>query len=176
MMEHKAFSFEYEAFRNGLLPLLHDALTTSDCSELIRFINLNIEAVSDPYEGQPLTEDWATMIEPPDGHQYGDFALTKYYDPADDVGLGSSWERIQEAFTEAPGVQVSPILGSTIGPPNAPFDPGKMGAYFQSAEQVRVSLAHMQQLASQITIEEARDAVRMLEYAAQSDKGLYVTF
>lgn len=176
MIEHKAFLFEYEAFENELLPLLHNSLVTGDCNELVQFILLNMEALCDPYEGQPLAEDWETMIEAPDSHQYGDFALTKYYDPADDLGLSSSWECIQKALAEVAEFQVSPILGSVVGPPDAPFDPGKMGAYFQSEGQVQVSLTQVQHLVTQTTADEIWEAVRMLEQASQSAKGLYVTF
>src|SRR5205807_7996746 len=91
----------------------------------------------------PLGENWEAVIETNDAHQYGDFALTKYYDPTTDVGLGTSWEHIQELIANDPTLVESPILGTPLGPIASPFDPGKMGAYFQSAEQVRHHYQHL---------------------------------
>ena len=133
-MEHKAFLFEFEQFEHELLPILQAALATNDCAELVAFIRRSVASLKDPYEGAPLKEGWQTMIETPDAHQYGDIALTKYYDPADDRGLGSSWEQIQTIVASDPGVHISPILGSVIEKSNAVFDPGKMGSYFQNGE------------------------------------------
>ena len=80
------------------------------------FINANLGDLRDPYEGEPLGADWESLIETGDAHQYGDVALTKYYDPLADIGLGASWERVQELVANDPTLMESPILGSTIGP------------------------------------------------------------
>src|SRR5262245_4292434 len=131
MMEHKAFIFDYEPFERELLPLLKEGLLTNHCNGVITFIRQNVESLTDPYEGEPLEEDWEDMIETPDAHQYGDFALTKYYAPSNDIGLGYSWQAIQDVIDT--DRNVSPILGAVVGNPDDPFDPGKMGAYFQSS-------------------------------------------
>lgn len=174
MMEHKAFIFDYEKFEQELLPLLREDLATNDCKGVIAFIRLNIESLTDPYEGDPLVEDWEDMIETPDAHQYGDFALTKYYALTDDIGLGSSWQAIQELVANDQGI--SPILGSVVGTSGDPFDPGKMGSYFQSNEQVKESLEYLQQLAQQKSSEEMNEAIDLMKQVSQSQKGLYVTF
>ncbi|GAA4441632.1 hypothetical protein [Bremerella cremea] len=174
MMEHKAFIFDYEKFEHELLPLLQNALSTNECSSLISFIQQNMDSLTDPYEGEPLNDDWEGMIETEDAYQYGDFALTKYYDPTDDIGLGSAWQNIQE-FIPADRT-TSPILGSVVGANEDPFDPGKMGAYFQSKEQVAENLEFLQQLVEQHSSEELDEAIDLLQQASQSQKGLYVTF
>ena len=74
-MEHKAFIFDYGQFERELLPVLHDALASGECRALISFIRRNIDSLTDPSEGEPLTDDWEGMIEMKDAHQYGDFAL-----------------------------------------------------------------------------------------------------
>jgi hypothetical protein len=38
-----------------------------------------------------LSADWADDFPDADAHVYGDLALTRYYDPADDRGLADAW-------------------------------------------------------------------------------------
>src|SRR5256885_898845 len=81
MMEHKAFLFAYDSFNAELRPVLEHALRSRDYGPLVSFISDNLADLRDPYEGRPLGADWEAMIETHDAHQYGDFSLTKYYDP-----------------------------------------------------------------------------------------------
>ncbi|MCA9014303.1 MAG: hypothetical protein KDA77_03130 [Planctomycetaceae bacterium] len=173
-MKHKAFIFDHVIFEDELLPVLRNALATNECSALICFIRQNIDSLTDPYEGVPLAEDWEEMIETKDAHQYGDFALTKYYAPTDDIGLGSTWQTVQELIPD--DRSSSPILGSIVGINEAPFDPGKMGSYFQSNRQVAESLEFLRHITQQHSLEEVDKAVNLLKRAFQSKKGLYVTF
>ena len=175
MMEHKAFVFDYESFERELRPSLEDALATGDTSRLESFISMNLDALRDPYEGQPLRADWASLVEVKDAHQYGDFALTKYYNPTADIGLGSVWERVQD-LAASPSRTSSPILGTTVGPSDAPFDAGKMGSYFQSARSVRENYEYVLELAKSTRSAELNKAAEMLEEAARNNAGLYVTF
>ncbi len=174
MMEHKAFLFDYAAFDCELRAILEGALISGDCGRLVSFINANLGDLRDPYEGEPLRADWQTLIESKDAHQYGDFALTKYYDPTGDIGLGAAWERIQAlAGNDETG---SPILGRTIGPEHCPFDPGKMGAYFQTAEQVREHHTHLSGREKTKLSDPLNRVVQMLAKAVRIKCGLYVTF
>jgi hypothetical protein len=109
-------------------------------------------------------------------HTYGDFALTKSYDPTSDIGLGAAWERLQELIVNDPDIVTSPILGVTIGPEDSPFDPGKMGAYFQSPSQVTANYHHLLDLARESPSDVVADAVGMLGQAMRAGKGLYITF
>ncbi|MCD0460593.1 hypothetical protein [Roseiconus lacunae] len=143
-MEHKAFIFDYESFEQELRMTLEVALTTGDCDALLSFISNNKESLSDPYEGEPLDDDCKRMIEIEDAHQYGDFSLTRNYSPQKDIGLGSSWNVVQELLASLGEIPISPIRGLTIGPASEPFDPGKAGSYFQIAERVQESLASLE--------------------------------
>lgn len=176
MMEHKAFVFDFEAFDRELRPILEAALHSGDPAGAVAFIAANLHDLLDPYEGEPLPDDWESTIEVPDVHQYGDFALTKYYDPAADIGLGAEWMDLQDRLAASPDGVESPLLGFVIGPRHAPFDPGKMGSYFRSAAQVRRDL---ELLSTPAEIGEDANRLRcgrMLEQAVQVGKGLYVTF
>lgn len=175
MMEHKAFLFDYESFERELCPALVHALATGETRRLESFISTNLDALRDPYEGEPLDADWASLIEVKDAHQYGDLALTKYYSPTADIGLGSAWERVQ-GLPEIASRAESPILGTIIGSGDASFDPGRMGSYFQSARIVREHYEYMLGLAKDAHSADLDEAVEMLAEAAKKNAGLYVTF
>jgi hypothetical protein len=176
MMEHKAFLFDDNSFDRELRAPLENALLSGDCTELISFINENMRDLRDPYEGQPLDADWEAMLETQDPHQYGDFALTKYFDPIADIGLGAVWEKLQDLISNDSVLTESPILGSIIGPEEDPFDPNKMGSYFQSAQQARRNHKYLLNLAMKEQTEDLQKAIRMLDEAVVAKKGLYITF
>jgi hypothetical protein len=172
-MEHKAFIFDFETFCSELHDVLIDALRTENVTQLREFIEKHRDELKDPYEGASLEDDWESQISPKDPHQYGDFALTKYYDPADDIGLGPEWQDAGELL-ERERIGQALLLGSTIDS----FDPGKQGSYTQSPDVVRQGLVALDgllqrkpELAAQL------DPVRaMLAAAASRGGGLYVTF
>ncbi len=172
-MEHKAFVFDFNGFDAELRPTLEDALLRQDPTALVAFISEHAASLADPYEGEPLAHDWKQVLERADVQEYGDFALTKFYRPAEDVGLGQGWEEAQRLLLDRTGRAMA-VLGRSVGSPTAVFDPGRMGAYFQSEEDVRTHLAEVG------GITEDRPVLsrlrRMLEAAAQKKRGLYVTF
>lgn len=180
-MDHKAFLFDYGRFSEELLPILEKALSAGNHTGLRSFILHNLGSLADPYEGNPLTSDWEAMIETRDAHQYGDFALTKYYDPSLDIGLGPTWFRLQDLIEtdltdNGLGIDYSPILGRTVGPTDNLFDPGKMGSFFQSASQVEASYRYCLSLSSRVELEEVSRAIETLQAALSFQRGLYVTF
>jgi hypothetical protein len=175
-MEHKAFLFDHERFEHELRPVLERALAQGSSEDLKRFIADHLQALKDPYEGMPLDEDWEDLLEIDEPDQYGDFALTKYYDPAQDFGLGSEWFSEQELIeSKSPGASAL-LLGKPLSGGDALFDPGKMGAYFSSPDDVRDGLRLLKNLAASGDLPEAT-AVRVLfEKAANAGVGLYITF
>ena len=176
MMEHEAFLFDYSLFDRELRSMLDDSLEPDDTAMLQSFINANLNNLRYQYDGEPLTEDWETMIETRDAHQYGDFALTKYYDPKTDLGLGAGWDTVHQMVANDPAVTESPVLGSPVGPADGPFDPGKMGSYFQSAQQVQRNYFYLVNLGGTQSTNELSNAIKMLKEAVDSGSGLYVTF
>jgi hypothetical protein len=62
-----------------------------------------------------------------------------------------------------------------VGPADNPFDPGKMGSYFQTEEDVRANLHALLALRNSGAAEEAEHLVRTLRAAAERARGLYVT-
>jgi hypothetical protein len=89
------------------------------------FIEARWTEVRDPYEGEPLSEDWRSRLESGDVQELGDVALTQYYRPGDHQGLGAAWVAIDEAADTR--IEAA-LLGRAIGPESKPFDPGRMGS------------------------------------------------
>jgi hypothetical protein len=173
-LEHKAFVFDYTNFESRLKVILESALESGGIDQLENFIEQHHSSLKDPYEGESLPVNWQSMIETPDPHQYGDIALTFFYNPGDDIGLGNDWESVQEALSRKLS-DVSLVLGSPVGPANNYFDPGKMGAYFQSPGQVatNMELLDLEEIESSPVV---REMAEILQAAILENKGLYVTF
>lgn len=177
--EHKAFIFDIDGFSRELKPLLESCLCLGNIDQMRNFIVYNRQSLVDPYEGFALEEDWENMIETKDVHQYGDFALTKYYSPTEDRGLGLLWHMVQELLNDKHKLTSSPFLGVPLGSDEVFFDPGKMGSYFQSQNKVAESLRKILEVEGKVP-DDALEAVRvfkkMLEQAMYEKKGVYITF
>ena len=176
-MEHKAFLFDHSRFEAELGKTLHEALQSGNIKELVRFIEINVNQLKDPYEGAPLDLSWDDLLETRDAHQYGDFALTKFYEPEFDLGLGSDWALVERGLTKSSDVAPAFILGRPFGPAQNLFDPGKMGSYFLSAEEVKKKSAQLRTLMNKASLcELLPGVVQVFRKAADSGKGLYTTF
>ena len=176
-MHHKAYAFDWQSFEQDELPgLLTRALETGETSGLAAYVGRNRGVLKDPYEGDPLDADWQESLENRDVHEYGDFALTRFYDPAADRGLGYRWNEIDDALPEE-GRRA--LLGSPLGPPQNRFDPGRYGSYFQTPQRVTGSLALLRGLDLPWLDEHDRGFLRrfegLLEECVAAGLGLYVT-
>jgi hypothetical protein len=176
-MEHKAFIFDYEAFMSELKDILEIALYRNEVEGLECFINSNIHYLTDPYEGEPLSDNWHETIESRDPHQYGDFALTKFYNPAKDIGIGYDWVEIESSISQELGENLI-LLGDRIGKEDSYFDPGKMGSYFQSLNIALDSRSKINIIIENksVSIKYLTPIIDILDLAISSNKGLYITF
>ena len=168
-MEHKGYAFDWYKFEAELQPVLVEALETGETQNLLQFIEKNREQLTDPYDGMPLNSRWQSMLFRPDAHVYGDYALTKYYDVSEQMGVGYNWIEVSDRL---PKEAARALLGETLGPKHNLFDPGKMGSYFQRPEQVHISLEVLEKL-NAADIDEFR---RLLSKCATENMGVYVTF
>ena len=169
-MQHKAFRFDWESFNRNLREHLHDALLTGSATQLVMFINSAIGEFSDPYEGEPLTADWMFLLNDADDvHEVGDYALTRFYDPTEDAGIGDAWIAIDDSLN---ALQRNALLGRSIGPATNPFDPGKMGSYVQSPDDV----AHSQSLIQGLNDGRLATFADLLDRCVSTGCGVYITF
>jgi len=166
---HKAFIFDWLKFEHELLPTLRLALQRNQTEPLVAFIEMHLESIKDPYEGEPLPQDWRSLISIGDVQELGDFALTRYYQPTEDFGLSEEWGSLSERFS---ALEKSALLGVSLAEAGTAFDPGRMGAYFQRPEEVALSLQLLQQAGHQ----SLEPFMAGLSQAAALGKGLYVTF
>jgi hypothetical protein len=101
-MSHKAYTFDWRGFELDLRPLLENALVADNTGLLETFIDDHREVLTHPYEGEPLSDDWRAALENRDVHEYGDYALTRFYNPADGCGIAE----------EARGARVGPVCSA----------------------------------------------------------------
>jgi hypothetical protein len=168
-MEHKAFAFDWAGFARGLRPTLIGALEADDPAPLEEFIDRHRAELTDPYAGEPLDDDWRDLLEAGDVQELGDFALTRYYRPTADRGLGDEWMELSD---ELPAPAARALLGTPVGANGARFDPGRMGAYFQTPARVKRSLAAL----GKVRRRELQGFRKLLERCAKAGQGVYVTF
>jgi hypothetical protein len=168
-MEHKAYAFDWSRFEIDLLPLLVEALIRDDTEVLEAFIDRSLAELTDPYEGEPLSLDWRDTLGNRDVHEFGDYALTRFYNPADNWGIGYAWARLSDRLPEA---AANALLGFAVGPMENLFDPGRYGSYFQNPRRVRESLEVLQPHACS----ELARYLALLERCVAEQLGVYVTF
>lgn len=168
-MQHKAFAFDWTSFDRELRSILVNALLDADASRLVSFIDDNLDFMRDPYEGERLQPDWKNQLQAVDNVQeLGNFALTRYYDPVSDAGIGDAWLDLDESIEKIR----DKMLGPAIGPPHNLFDPGGMGAYFQTPELASELSVVVQHIEHPCFV----DLKAMLRVAVANGNGLYVTF
>ena len=176
-MAHRAFAFDHTRFNDELGPVLLRALETTDTTALRGWIDDHVNQLVDPDEGEPLPKNWQALLAVGDVHELGDLALTRYYDGDLDIGLDLDWQDLGELLKKA-GLDPALTLGTPLGPEQAPFDPGRQGAYFQTAAEVSAALAQLQGLlqAQPTLATELSPLQGMFQQAARHRCGLYVTF
>ena len=169
-MEHRAYEFDWPAFDADLHRVLIDALESNNAAPLLSYIDDNINELTDPFEANPLAADWRSQLKNADDvHEIGDFALTRFYDPSVESGVGDAWLNLDESLAQQCR---NAMLGQTVGPANNPFDPGRMGSYFQSPVCVIQSLNDL------VAVDDARLAeyLSLLSDCQSRNRGVYVTF
>lgn len=175
--EHKSFVFDYEQFELYIKRKLEISLETNETQYLEDFIMNNLDYLRDPYKGEFLPSGWMEMLENKDVHEYGDFALTKFYDPSEDIGLGYRWTEIQNILTNEIKSSL-PILGFPIGKSNNYFDPGKIGSYFQDFNLVIENREVISNLVRQKPeySDILEPVIVMFSHTTTFRKGLYISF
>jgi hypothetical protein len=77
---------------------VHRTLETGDPSGWVAYIEQNQDTLKDPCGGGPLDPAWQELLENCDVHEHGDFALTRFHDPAADCGLSYCWNQIDDTL------------------------------------------------------------------------------
>jgi hypothetical protein len=177
-MVHKAFAFDWLAFEaSDLYGIVLQALASGGIEELTAYIEAHRSELKDPYEGDPLPEDWQDLLESRDVHELTDFALTQFYDPAEDGGLWYQWRAIQERLPEA---DQEVLLGTALESEGNCFDAGRLGSYFQTPSEVQDSLNRLRQFQLPDLDDDCQESLdrfqELLEECVEADSGLYVTF
>ncbi len=163
--EHKAFAFDWQAFADEMLPWISDALSTEDRERFVRLVDANLTLYRCPYDGRALSSSWKDFLDVGDAQELADFALTKYYDPTDDHGLGEAWIEEEVMLPEN-------MRHALLGYPIVHFDPGRQGSYVFAVDHALNSAELLRKAKSALV----REYAGFLEEVARRGFGVYVTF
>ena len=160
---HKAFVFDEAAFRRELAPILD----RHDDTALENFISDHRAELRDPETGTALELSWREKPENEGRGRRAALALTAYYDPTANIGLGNAASKYRFALMDLyPEGRVF-VAGGSLGVPEG---------YFQSAPYVAESTAILERLRSDFPLKaDVIDPVlAMLQTAATASRGLYI--
>lgn len=137
-MEHKSFLFNTSAFKKELSEIILTAGDTENEDLLTCFINENLEDLKSPYSGEELTGEWEEELGTEDVQELADFAMTKYYNPDEELGLSYNWDTLLESFDKLDLKFNSEyyILGESLKSENFNLDPGRMGLGFVNSKDI----------------------------------------
>ena len=125
--------------------------------------------VARPLRRRGLPRNWHHLLVKRDVQEVADFALTLYYKPVENFGIGGAWLALSETISEE---AAQAMLGTPLGPLRARFDPGRMGSYFQTPAMVGKSV----EMLSRVTQPAIRSYQELLQQCAAEKLGVYVTF
>lgn len=189
-MEHKSFLFNTSAFTKELSEIILTAGETDNEKLLISFINQNLNDLKSPYSGEELTSEWIEELETEDIQELADFAMTKYYNPDEELGLSYSWELLLESFDELDLKFNNEyyILGKSLDSENFTLDPGRMGLGFIDSQQISsihkelislkqnfINIFETESLDKEV-IQAYEELIEIYEEAKESNCGLLMTF
>ena len=189
-MEHKSFLFNTSAFTKELSEIILTAGETDNEKLLISFINQNLNDLKSPYSGEELTVEWIEELETEDIQELADFAMTKYYNPDEELGLSYSWELLLELFDELDLKFNNEyyILGKSLDSENFTLDPGRMGLGFIDSQQISsihkelislkqnfINIFETESLDKEV-IQAYEELIEIYEEAKESNCGLLMTF
>ena len=129
-ISHKAWLFDHSAFTKELAGTLELALVTGSGEVLERFIERNRSSLCCPEAEEPLGPDWREDVDLGDVQALADIALTRYYDLADEQGLGQLFDAVYVYLRSVPALgECAELLigGELFGPAGDRLDPGRMG-------------------------------------------------
>ncbi|MET3028334.1 hypothetical protein ABXT06_16765 [Flavobacterium sp. UW10123] len=189
-MEHKSFLFNTSVFTKELSEIILTAAGTENETLLISFINENLDNLKSPYSGQKLTNEWHEELETEDIQELADFAITKYYNPNQELGLSFLWESLLELFDDLDLKYNCEyyILGKSLNYKNFILDPGKMGLGFVNSEHItdihRELISLKEEFADiceaenfdEKIINAYEDLIMIYQEAKESNCGLLMTF
>ncbi|MCM0665580.1 hypothetical protein [Flavobacterium tyrosinilyticum] len=189
-MEHKSFLFNTSAFTKELSEIILTAGETDNEKLLISFINQNLNDLKSPYSGEELTVEWIEELETEDIQELADFAMTKYYNPDEELGLSYSWELLLESFDELDLKFNNEyyILGKSLDSEKFTLDPGRMGLGFIDSQQISsihkelislkqnfINIFETESLDKEV-IQAYEELIEIYEEAKESNCGLLMTF
>lgn len=180
-MNYKAYMFDYDKFQDELGNQLYGALEKNDSTTLVKYIDENVKVLKIPSDGRLIDSSWRLLLPNWTVQLYGDLAITKFYNPGLGILIGPLWLPIDEFLHTKLGEDTTILFGKPFGPDNNPFDPGVMGSYFQSPQEVQTNFTLLHDLVSDNPellqqYDSFDEIIDLFGNSARNQKGLYVTF
>jgi hypothetical protein len=109
---------------------------------------------------------------------YCEIAITKFYDPSEDIGLGYDWMDVSNWLVNEGYSSAEILLGLPLQKKGNTFDLGKMGTYFQSSETVIKNRRAIDALLNEKVdlLSKINILLYMLDSAIATERGLYIWF
>lgn len=129
-IDHKAWLFDHDAFEAELAGTLEAALKSGSTRALKQFVQKHRAALTDIETEEPLEAGWEDRVDATDVQALADLALTKYYDLAENLGLGPGFDALGAYLKTVPrvGPKADVLLcGRLFGPRGKRLDSGCMG-------------------------------------------------
>jgi hypothetical protein len=159
-MGHRAYIFDWPSFENELLPAIAAGLE-GDVDSLKAFVADQRGLLVDPATAEPLGD---LELEAADVDRLGQIAMTRFYDPTADHGLGRAWDELVSSLSDE---ELKLLLGEPVKVARRTFCEGTV---FQSNGRVRISYKKLRELDRP----ELRSFARTLRIAGVSQRGLMV--
>lgn len=86
-------------------------LFANNTTQLVAFINRELDHLTDPDEGGSLSIGWQSAPEKGDVQELSDFAFTRYYNVLADLGPGDQWLALEASLRE---LQAMALFGTPV--------------------------------------------------------------
>lgn len=194
-MEHKAYLFDMTKYHTEIEKVLDECCCEQNISKAEKYINEHWKELCSPYTYEQLDENWKNILVNHSLQEYCDILLTACYECEKDIGLGYSWDGVNESLKQLNFMDniEECVLGKKVVFHDTVIDPGAMGLGIVDIEEVNCIAELLQQNRGKLEqmelpqdllypmereeIEEAYDElIDIYNSAVKKGKGIMFTF
>lgn len=146
-MEHKAYLFDVIKYHTEIEKILDECCFEQNTSKAEKYINEHWKELCSPYTYERLDEKWKSILVNHSLQEYCDILLTACYECEEDIGLGYSWDGVNESLKQLNFMDniEECVLGKRMIFHDTIIDPGAMGLGIVDIEEVNRIAEMLQQ-------------------------------